>query len=399
MIFYIFALSIFASFSCEASIKVESLRWETAYSKPHCLVAMSFNIDTNIGRLYMKNSRAGPTHPDWRVMERMPPIKNTLSSSVEAYNPDIITVQEGRAFEMNGVIVDSVTPVVQHLEDLGYTVVSQPYNPTEFAFCYVTAFKNSRFELESQRPCYITKTPDQPTNRPDTSGLSLDEIKEIDQQIKKDNYGEYWERCLSLTQVKDKQDESFLLIVNTHLGFSENLRLKASEILSTIAQETLDLDSSARIIVQGDFNTFPEWIGPEQIEKIREKGVLSHASENLLLPNGNLVGFSFIAFPYDFAADEKRLAEKANGLLDMPTNERREEIHKIFKNDCKALGGHLDQVFYAGFTSGQSYIVPAFLFEEPSDYTEEIIKNYILDHLDDGPAFASDHQPIVTIFH
>jgi len=56
------------------------------------------------------------------------------------------------------------------------------------------------------------------------------------------------------------------------------------------------------------------------------------------------------------------------------------------------------------YSTGKSYLVPAYLYDDYVEhiniggYSEENIKAYISRHIDEGPAFASDHQPIVTFF-
>ncbi|NKI92098.1 hypothetical protein [Rhizobacter sp. SG703] len=67
---------------------------------------------------------------------------------------------------------------------------------------------------------------------------------------------------------------------------------------------------------------------------------------------------------------------------------------------CPALGGTLDRVFQRGFERTKCKLLPAACHDTSgitSFNNEDQVKKYINDH-DSEPAFASDHQPILTSY-
>jgi hypothetical protein len=65
----------------------------------------------------------------------------------------------------------------------------------------------------------------------------------------------------------------------------------------------------------------------------------------------------------------------------------------LIYEQCRAVGGKLDRSYYRGFESSKCKLLPAFQFEElpgGSIEDEKTVKDYVLAHHDDGPAFASD---------
>ncbi len=375
---------IISSFNC--AFASENMLDENS-SKHISLV--TFNIDTNI--LRTEEGYARDSHPEWRVGARMPMILKSLGILIQTVNPDLIHIQEGRKFETKfGDEVNSIDPLLAFLSDQGYRASAAGYNPTDRAFSYISAVREGKLKIESHESRYFTKTPSTPTDHTDHQARLP--------AIKAHNFGEEWERSAYLTKFSDQFGHN-IYAINCHLGITLEHRLKASELLNKWAEDIIAADPSGRIIMTGDFNSFPDWGGADQIRLIKDGGVMKHGTESLHLlgqPHQEICS-SFFAFPYDFGADEKRL-NLTQALVALEPKVRKVKIAEVFKAECKALGGHLDHVFYSGFTDVCSFLSPTPVFGIPADgYTEESVKSYILDHHEEGPAFASDHQPVVSI--
>ena len=357
------------------------------------LKVLTFNIDTNIGRT--EESYARDSHPEWRVGARMPKIKKDLKRIIDAHSPDVIHIQEGRKFITKfGDEVDSITPLMDFLSGEGYQVSTEQYNPSDRSFSFITGLKND-FSIDGYHKFYLTKTPDVPTDH----SLPIAEVKDH-------NFGEEWERCAYITEFRDALGRHYRL-KNVHLGLGELHRKKACEMLRQDTEQAVALDPAVLEVTTGDFNTFPDWGGPAQLEIMARNGVLEEVTQDLRLPNGERIDATFVAFPYDFAKDERRLNEQslkesgkplAGVLYDMPADARREKIDNLFVTECKALGGHLDRVYQHGFRKARATLLPTPQFDDFNleQFDELSVKDFVVRHLQDGPAFASDHQPILV---
>ena len=62
----------------------------------------------------------------------------------------------------------------------------------------------------------------------------------IDKKIKDHNFGEFWERCVSVTELWDKKNSNTLFVINTHLGIGAGHRLEACQMIDNLAAELLD---------------------------------------------------------------------------------------------------------------------------------------------------------------
>lgn len=358
-------------------------------------VVCSFNIDTNMVRT--EEGFARDAHPQWRITERMPYIKKTLQNIIKRDNPDLIHLQEARRCTTKfGDTIDSITPLVDFLQTARYQVWVQPYNETGGSvFQFITALKDNYTKTGNQF-IYITENR-QPTDHSDHSNRLA--------EIKKHNFGEEWERCLYVTQFKDKHNTLYYSC-NVHLGLGLEHRKKASEILNEWAHRVKLENPAAKIIITGDFNTFSDWGGPQQLDIIKTTGLLTHATDTLkIYGTDDIIESSFFPFPHDFGAQEKFLKEELEALKKLAPQEKKLRMYAIFKTHCKALGDKLDHVFFTGFKSSQAYLSPLPLFSDsPLNYVEDVVKEYVLKHhidpkgdkTQEGPAFASDHQPVIT---
>jgi len=397
---------------------------------------LGFNVDTNIARL--EEGIARDSHPEWSANNRASLVTKTVAGIIARKRPDVAHIQECRQFQSSyGEMVDSVTPLVKTFEENGYGVVVQKYNnaPGDKAFQFITAYDKSKMSVQRSYLKFLTKTPDAPTARPSMEGKSDAEKKEIINRIKDHNFGLEWERGVSIVEFSHVAMSEPIISINLHFDPSANFRMQATHIIIELTREILASNPNAKIVMEGDFNTFPDSKGPEQMEILAkaclgDKRLLIEASEILKLPNGEPAYSTFYAFPYDFLSMNKDI--KINELIEELAPEfrdrtreafvgaditnpyyindflrkldspcRKQMIGKIF-DQCKALGGVLDHVFQHGFDGPvKCKLLPSSTY--PSDQitsfnNEAEVRKYILDTYDKGSAFASDHQPILVTF-
>jgi hypothetical protein len=183
----------------------------------------TWNIDTNLLRL--EEGFARLSHPEWRVAARM----DKIISNIQSLNSDILHLQELRKLKSKfGEDIDSATPLHDFLENNGYEVLVEPLSDTgDYAFKYLTACKKSRFKIIDFKKIYLTKTPEEPTKRPDTKGKSASEIREIEHTIKEHNFGEFWERSILFTNFIDINTNEKLSTINVHFAPPERHRLES----------------------------------------------------------------------------------------------------------------------------------------------------------------------------
>lgn len=355
------------------------------------LSVLSWNIDTNIVRT--EGGYARDAFPEFRVNARIPFIKETLGRIISSSSPDVIHIQEGRHFVTSfGDEVDSITPIMTFLKSRGYQVFEKQYNPTDLAFSYITAIKKG-FIVDDLEGLYFTKTPECPTDH----SLPIQDVKD-------NNFGEEWERCAFSVKFHDRCGRNYVA-TNVHLGISEQHRKEACRMLRQGAETRACQNNNLLEVITGDFNTFPLWGGPAQLKIMAENDTLQEVTADLKLENGKPSSSTFIAFPYDFAANEKRLNDEsvketglplAKRLSALPVDERKNEIRRLYATECKAIGDHLDRVYQRGFDDAQVTLLLASKDEcfNPDDFNEDTVKEVVL--CTNGPAFASDHQPLLT---
>lgn len=349
------------------------------------LKVLSLNFDTNAA---VEEGMRREAFPELRVDARMPHIVEGLGGILDKENPDFVNLQEGRDFvTKQGDRVNSISPLVALLKGRGYDTRVSGYNPTGKSFSYIVGIKNGKFDIDSTQSKYFTKTPDAPTDHTDH-----DVRKE---EIKDHNFGEEWERSTYITKLHDKSGQTYY-VFNVHLGIGKKHRLKASEQLKGLAKEIIEKDPNAKIIMTGDFNTFPDWGGPEQLEIMKTDSPLIEATEDLRLPNGKKVDSSFVAFPHDMGAASSQLKDEFPKLYDMEPQERREGFLDLFENKATALGGHLDRVL-DNIGGGKATLIPMprkkFKEFKMDEFDEEHLKAGILKYID---AFSTDHQPVLV---
>lgn len=355
------------------------------------LTVLSFNIDVNRARTEEGYGR--DSFPELRINARMPRIIAVLEEIIDEEFPDIIQIQEARDFKTkHGDRVAAVAPLVKFLTDQGYNVSTEQYNLSDSSMTYITATKKE-FIIDGHKAKYLTKTEDSPTDH----SLPMAEIKD-------NNFGEEFERCVFITQMHDVKGQKYF-VFNVHLLMTLLSRLESCKLLRKWAHAIVARDPKVKIIMTGDFNTFPQWGGPEQLSIMTTDSVLEEVSKTLILPNEKQINTSFIAFLPDFSYHEQEALIKAEmakfPMMDPQT--RRAAIVEVFTNNCQAfghaLGGQLDRVYQYGFKSGVSILIPTPQFDDFNIdlFSEQYVKSFILRHaFDSSPAFASDHQPVLT---
>lgn len=333
----------------------------------------TWNINTN-PHSERKNARI--SHPQWRSKKREKDILKQLPNS------DIIHIQEAANYiNQYGEEIDSAISLTKFLNGKGYKVISQllkPLDPTSYQ--YLTAYKTDRFDLIESKILLCTKTPNQLKN-------SVSEKEKLDH-----NYNELFEKSILITHLIDKSNGKNIWTLNLQLGYSLTHRKQVSKMILNF---TNNLDEDLEIIIAGDFNSFSDWGGEEQIAILANSRKLKEVSTDLTLPNGELMptNTTFFAYPFDCITDQKNI----KSIISNSTN--KQEIDQLFAQHCQATGGHLDHIFVSNNLYKMSEailnVAPLF-FPEPNNYTESGIKDYILKHLE-GPCFASDHQPITVL--
>lgn len=407
-----------------------------------------FNLDTNIGRAEMKGT-AAESHKEWRANARASLIHAMNVSAIRDHHPDLLFFQECRRFEAFDGVVDSLSGVQATLREKGYQVLVNPYDETggEKAFQYVTAYDPNVFALEERSMRYFSRTPDKATVRPDMSSMSAQDATGALNEIKYNNFGIEWGRCAFIVKLRHKELRDPVYAINVHLDIAEDHRVKATELLIQFVAEIVKQEPGAHILIEGDFNTLPDRGGPEQLAVLRDakhgdEPLLHEATENLMLSDGTKASHTFIAYPYDFMGPQGRdmrgtpvgdLVLKGAGIDDLISMLEFREDRKcatgalersreagfnmqrflallapacrkvmtgLVFEQCSALGGKLDHVYYRGFERVEScdlLINPLYPEPEIKSFNDEsAVKNYILANHDKGPAFLSDHQPILT---
>ena len=321
-----------------------------------------------------------------------------------------------------------MNPLKSAFEGHGYRVEVVNYNETgDKAFKYITAYDPAVLQLKGGYVRYLTLTPDRPTDR---SGTEAD--------IKKNNLGSLFERSVFIARFEHVELKEPVYSTNVHADLPNDHRVHASQVLVDCVLEILANEPDAKIVMSGDFNAFPEpgRRTDEQLAILKNASfdqapLLNEASDPLLYPNKTEATCTFVGFPYDFFGvpiegtrinntelkdlierlppADRAHAEQVFGKMPSPfqltrflsaltdVGCRKLMIGLIYEQ-CRAVGGKLDRSYYRGFDSSKCKLVPAPQFSDaPNDIEDDkAVKDYVLAHHDEGPAYASDHQPMVT---
>ncbi|AYV75256.1 MAG: hypothetical protein Terrestrivirus1_130 [Terrestrivirus sp.] len=381
----------------------------------HQLSVLSFNIDTNISRT--EDGFATASHPNWRVSKRMPNIIRVVRS----INPDIVQFQEGRTVILSNGQIDSVTPLVNEFKE-DYHVITASYNPTSRSFVYISCFSKKKFKLLSHSSYYLTETPLEcktPEQMKEYEGKSDEELISLKKKWTQLNGFEEFEKSVLWAELECLETGSHIISVNAHLGIGDKHRLYASEKINKLVSYLGE--RTPNIVMTGDFNTFPDWKGPEQLEIIKSSDL---SSKIRYIPDyRNCVNYddakemvhqsTFHFYPYDYGVNEKldfvrtEMAQIQACVRENNIEETKNKINSVFKKCCNddssyPLGGQLDHIFYNNLKPVYDYafLVPSWNNDIKSvPFESSPLKQIICDNLDqNSPVFASDHQPLLGLF-
>ena len=349
------------------------------------------NIDCNI--ICIEDGFASRSNPEWKIKERLTHIKTKLSG----LEPTIVCLQELRRFTSSeGELVDSITPLKKFFEESGYNFISKPYNPGEKPFHHGMAYKKDSFSIEGEPKIrYFTKTPFKPTDR--TIG---------DELIKVNNFGEKFEKSVLTVTLRDLKTNELISVSNVHLSSSAECRLEASKVLKGDFLDKELENGANKVIIGGSFNAFPQSQGGEQIKILENDSRLIHQTTKLFLPDDQPLEppFTHSPYPHDIYNRDQKIQEKKKAMIDLPNEtaedltKKRETIKGIYEEHTNAKGDQLDCIFTYGMEPKNGMepkkvtAIPTALYPGEPDYnSSESIKNYVLSHYPDGPAFATDN--------
>jgi len=377
---------------------------------------LSYNIDTNISRT--EDGFATKSHHQWTVAKRIPHIIKVIRS----INPDIIQFQEGRIVGN----IDSVTPLIKEFET-DYHIITKSYNPTSKSFIFISCFAKSKFNIITHDSYYITETPFETKTPIQTQ--EYEKIKTIDELIalkKKwtniNGYEEH-EKSFLWVEVECVKTKKSIVAINAHLGVGDAHRLYASDKINDIFTYLTEISNC--VVMTGDFNTFPDWKGPEQLEKINIPDLskkLLHIPDYRKELNYDLAlsmkhNSTFHFYPYDYGVHEQRnfiknnMAEIKDCVKHDDIKGARNKINSLFEKCCNddyfsesvyPLGGHLDHIFFSNGLKpiyDNAFVIPAWCGDIASvPFDSDNLKTHIIKHLGIGPILASDHQPLLGLF-
>jgi endonuclease/exonuclease/phosphatase family metal-dependent hydrolase len=347
---------------------------------------LSWNV--NCDRRVEQNGFALEKFPNWTFEKRWSRIKTVI----EKTQPAVFCLQE---------ITRENLDLVRTAFESTFHIFVRHYNETSLAFSFVTALSRSHFpniEIKDET-FYFSETPDFPT----PAHLSEEEKR-------RQNWGEMFERCAFVVKVSrppstkddflfsEEYDETLFppfgdtFIVNVHLGLSLEARLKSCQALASFAQK------HDRVIILGDFNSFPTQGGPDQIDMM-EKGGLTRVSAYADISDDIESTTTFIApttfcfYPYDLGLLDPGLCrEIMTQWKDLSLEQLKE------KTATRHFGGVLDHAFCKGLSCAQPRVLFQSGLAENPFHVNNLFKpfvSYALNMEKKGcPVFPSDHFPL-----
>lgn len=383
---------------------------EDSSSSAESFTVASYNIDTNLNMI--EDSVGRLVHPEWRVAARMPSIHRTMDRLNDIFAPSIWLVQEGRACLNNyNEVVDSIGPMEAYLREHGYTALIQPYHSSAKAFSYVTAFDPAQFDFVEEKAKHFRESnTDEPSPDPsiiqNDSSLDVAEKTRRINELKEANFGDLFSRCVHMVHLRHRSSNKHIWVMNIHLSLSERVRVGSCRLLQRWTQEILDQDPKACILGAGDFNYFPDsYVAVKEVLDAEETPLFD--ATEVYYESGAKPSPSFIFFPYDFGPKTPQFrAEGYFKELDelQSPKDKRARIDQQYREKGTVWSGTLDRVVYTPINglepvSVKVALTPLFDDISQDELTDEnLVKSYVDRHLEDGPAFASDHQPLIVKF-
>lgn len=228
------------------------------------------------------------------------------------------------------------------------------------------------------------------------------------------NFGVTNPRTAKIIRIFDSQSQCNIALINIQLPSNGKAQVETCRILSERVSQLVSADPNIKIIVAGDFKDNGTLGVPVEGSKYHTNHVygdtscqmftvsvpntidgLEHGSGKLLLGDTNrTISSSFFAFPFSFVSDQRyHFDTELEKTYDLPEEQKRVHILKIFEEKERAMGGQPDKVFYRGFSKCECrLLVDATGVDE---YGDKYVKTKIVDAARRGEvAYPSDHQPV-----
>lgn len=255
------------------------------------------------------NKSIEPIFPELSAEQRLPAFKQFLLAQLSALDPDVVCLSESYNYtNMHGQLVDCIGKQTLFFEAQGFVVHTLPYFQNEPAgFNHLVAVKFG-VELLELKPTWMSKSA-QPGKG---------------------------ERCVASVTVKKGGQ---LYVVNVcHMAMDRADRMKSAEVIAALPPR-----KDAVEVFVGDFNTFSDDGGKDQIDKITAGGL---DDVPLLWANGQLVESTFVPFVYNPIVLGSGVPKEFTALVDaLPVDESRAERITYFALESAAKGSVLDHIF------------------------------------------------------
>lgn len=350
---------------------------QAAPCEKRTLIIVTCNPDTNLA---YELGKIKEHLPEFSIMNRMPSILSHVRAL--AREADVFTYQELRMFtDKGGKVVDAVTPIVQTLHEMGFGCATAQYNPDPHSFWFLVAFRRSRFAVTGTRSHYLNSVVGNPTHR---IGRTADEIKQ-------ENFGEMFERSVFTVDLYERETEQTHRVGVFHPGFSLAHRMETAKLLRKIA-----LSSLVPCVFIGDYNSFKDAGGDEQIAATVADGLLVHCTKTIRNISGEEIDTTFVNWPYDFGANASKVP-KMEELTACPRDEFVAKLSQLYADFNPGVGSKLDHCFCSptykpvdAWTTAYSDVAPQFKAEEIKKVVGEAFSRF------QCPVLPSDHLPIIV---
>jgi hypothetical protein len=351
----IFNQSIFLSFSPGAKAK-----------KMRGLKVFYWNNDCN--KVLNGGSSRGSIEavfPELSAEQRLPHFKAFMQRQLTTYMPDVVCLSESCKYtNAHGQLVDCIGQQKLFFEVLGFVVYTLPYFQNEpQGFNHLVAVRKG-VELIALEPIWMTKSSQPGKN----------------------------ERCIaSATLCKDGDD----YVVNfCHMAMASGDRINSAQVISALPPK-----DGVEVFV-GDFNTFHDDRGSEQIGEITASGL---ADVPLLWPDGSLVASTIAPFVYDPVIFNTGVPKDfLNRVEKLSPGESRKERITFYALNSEVKGSVLDHIFLRnGNVSNAQAIVSSVAPNTLTSLTDDAeIRTAVLTAAEHHTVpFASDHVLLSFTVH
>lgn len=203
---------------------------------------------------------------------------------IEDEKPDIIGLQEVR----NEKGVHAVAELWKSLAPLGYELIIFRNNPSDGAFINVIAYNKKKLAFDNMHRWWASETPEKFS----------------------DSWGNGWGRVSLMAtfypivskDVRGQQVTSpdyrhpAIHVVNVHRGLKHLEKINAHRVDVEQVERRINKDNSI-VIIGGDFNTFPDDNGPQEMQLLEDAGYTDLLT--LKTKDGIPVSGTFVGYLYD----------------------------------------------------------------------------------------------------